>query len=69
MLDERRSGVVERHADIHFGVARLALVLALVSAIAETDADLISGFVEAVGGFFGDLWDRLGEFVTGLTDG
>ena len=29
-------------------------------------ADLLSGFFNAVGGFFSDLWQKLGDFFSSL---
>lgn len=47
-------------------LAALALVLYLIWKDPSGTADLVSGFGGAVGGFLGDLWDKLGEFITSL---
>ncbi|MFN8051848.1 MAG: hypothetical protein U0Q22_10450 [Acidimicrobiales bacterium] len=44
----------------------LAMVLYLIWKDPHGTADMIGGFGSAVGGFFGDLWHKLGEFFTSL---
>lgn len=44
----------------------LVLVLYLIWKDPNGTADIIAGFGRAVGGFFGDLWDKLGEFFSSL---
>ena len=44
----------------------LILVLYLIWKDPSGTADIIAGFGDAVGGFFGDLWDKLGEFFSSL---
>jgi hypothetical protein len=44
----------------------LILVLYLIWKDPHGTADTIAGFGNAVGGFFGDLWDKLGEFFSSL---
>lgn len=44
----------------------LILVLYLIWKDPRGSADMLSGFGDAVGGFFGDLWDKLGEFFSSL---
>lgn len=44
----------------------LALVVYLIWKDPTGTADVLAGFFKAVGGFFGELWDRLGEFVSSL---
>lgn len=51
-----------------FGLIALCLVLYLIWQDPSGTADLVVGFIRAVGGFISDLWERLGEFATGLTD-
>ena len=51
-------------------VAGLALILVLYLIWQDPagTADLVSGFFEAVFSFFGDFWDKMGEFLGGLAD-
>lgn len=51
-------------------VAGLALimVLYLIWQDPTATADLVSGFFEAVFGFLGTFWDKLGEFLTSLAE-
>ena len=44
----------------------LILVLYLIWKDPHGTADTISAFGSAVGGFFGDLWHKLGEFFSSL---
>ena len=44
----------------------LAMVLYLIWKDPHGTADMIGGFGDAVGGFFGELWDKLGEFFSSL---
>lgn len=44
----------------------LVLVLYLIWNDPSGTADIIAGFGRSVGGFFGDLWDKLGEFFSSL---
>ena len=44
----------------------LALVLYLIWKDPTGTAEVITGFFSAVGGFLGDLWDKLGQFLQKL---
>lgn len=48
------------------GGLALILVVYLIWQDPTGTADLINGFFSALGGFFGDFWDRLVTFVNGL---
>jgi hypothetical protein len=49
-------------------ISSLALVVVIYLIWKDPNgmADLLSGFGHSVGGFFGDLWDKLGEFFSSL---
>ena len=44
----------------------LALVVYLIWNDPNGMGNIVQGFGEAVGGFLGDLWSRLGEFFSSL---
>lgn len=58
---EKRVGTV--------GFVALCLVLYLIWKDPSGTADLVVGFGRAVGGFVSELWERIGEFAGGLSDG
>ncbi len=51
------------------GLVALCLLGYLIWKDPSGMSDLVVNFANAVGGFISELWDRLGEFASGLADG